>query len=152
MTDINNQIRTTITYFASELNELVRQATVASVAQALGTSNLVVPPAPVRRGRPPVAVKKATGLAPAAERPRGADGRAAKRTTEELAEMAEQFLNYVRENPGQRIEAIGESLGIETKVLALPVKKLLAEGRVKTEGQKRATSYFVAGGKSKRRH
>lgn len=148
MTDVNNQIRAAIENFVSELNDLVRQAAMEAVTGALGTS---APAAaqPARRGRPPAAAKAVPERA--ATRARGSDGRAAKRTSEELAEMAEQFVDYVAGNPGQRIEAIGQALGIETKVLALPVKKLLAEGRLKTEGQKRATSYFPASGKSRRK-
>lgn len=149
MTDVNSQIRNTIESFVSELNELVRQAAMEAVTSALGASVPGGFSQPARRGRPPAAAK--APAAPAKRGPGRPQGRGSKRTAEELAQLAEQFVEYVTSNPGQRIEAIGAALGIETKVLALPVKKLVAEGRVKTEGQKRATSYFAGGGKGRKK-
>jgi hypothetical protein len=42
------------------------------------------------------------------------------------------------------MEAIGKALGVPTRELNLPIKKLLAAKRVKTQGHKRATEYFPA--------
>jgi hypothetical protein len=52
--------------------------------------------------------------------------------------------------PGSRIEAIGKALGYKTKELALPMKKLIAESTVKTEGEQRATTYAPVAGKRKK--
>ncbi len=46
-------------------------------------------------------------------------------------------------NPGLRIEQINKQLGTTTKSLALPIRKLVAEKRVKTKGAKRSTAYFA---------
>jgi hypothetical protein len=133
MSDINSQIRATIDNFVSELNGLVRQAALEAVSGALGGVG-----APAGRGRP-------RSIIPAApERARGR-GRGAKRTPEELAQLTEGLYEYIAGNPGQGVEAIGKALGIETKELALPIKKLIADGRISTEGQKRATKYFAGG-------
>ena len=44
---------------------------------------------------------------------------------------------------GLRIEQIHKELGTTTKDLALPIRKLIAEKRIKTKGQKRSTTYYA---------
>ena len=69
----------------------------------------------------------------------------AKRPPEELAATVAKLGAYIAKNPGQGIEAIGKALATPTKDLALPVKKLLATGKIKVTGEKRATRYFPKG-------
>jgi hypothetical protein len=66
-----------------------------------------------------------------------------KRGTSELEALGERFAKFVADNPGQRIEQINKELGTTTKDLALPIRKLIAEGRIKTKGTRRATTYFA---------
>lgn len=73
-------------------------------------------------------------------------GRGAKRTTDELDQLADAFVEFVTKNPGLRIEQINKQLGTSTKDLALPIRKLLAEGVVKAKGKKRSTAYFPGEG------
>jgi hypothetical protein len=76
----------------------------------------------------------------------------AKRDAGALDALAEKFVNFVAKNPGLRIEQINKELGTTTKNLQLPVRKLLAEGRIKSKGTKRATTYTVGGAaKAKKR-
>ena len=58
--------------------------------------------------------------------------------------MADAFLAHVTVNPGQRMEHIAREFGLATPELTLPVKKLLADGKLRVEGQKRATQYYPA--------
>lgn len=81
-----------------------------------------------------------TSQAPTTAHPRGRG----KRTPEERAQMAEEFLAYVTRNPGERMERIARNLGYPTHALRREVKKLLAAGRVRMEGQTRASTYFPA--------
>src|SRR5689334_13380155 len=76
-------------------------------------------------------------------------GRGAKRTSDELDQLADAFVEFVTKNPGLRIEQINKQLGTSTKDLALPIRKLLAEGAVKTKGAKRSTTYFASEKKKK---
>jgi hypothetical protein len=56
----------------------------------------------------------------------------------------EVLLSYVKNYPGQRGEAIAEALGTETKVVRPVMKRLIADGQVKTRGQKRGMTYSAA--------
>ena len=46
-------------------------------------------------------------------------------------------------HPGLRIEQINKEIGTSTKDLALPIRKLVAEKRVKVKGKKRSTTYYA---------
>src|SRR5262245_37514556 len=69
-------------------------------------------------------------------------GRGAKRTSGELDQLADSFVEFVTKNPGLRIEQINKQLGTSTKDLALPIRKLIADGAIKVKGKKRSTAYF----------
>jgi hypothetical protein len=78
-------------------------------------------------------------------------GRGAKRTAEELEQLADAFVEFVSKNPGLRIEQINKQLGTTTKDLALPIRKLLEDGVVKAKGKKRSTAYFPGEGTRKKK-
>lgn len=69
--------------------------------------------------------------------------RSGKRTSDELGTLAETFHAFVTKHPGLRIEQINKQLGTNTKELALPIRKMIAEGTLKTKGDKRSTAYFA---------
>ena len=73
--------------------------------------------------------------------PRG--GRGVKRRPEDLEALCNQLAAFVKSHPGLRIEQINKELGTSTKDLALPIRKLIAEGQIKTKGKKRSTTYFA---------
>lgn len=81
------------------------------------------------------AVAKAT--APKADR-------MARRDNDSIEKAKLRLVEYIRKNPGVRVEQIKKELGVSTKELALPLRKLVSEGVLRTEGLKRATSYHPA--------
>jgi predicted transcriptional regulator len=85
---------------------------------------------------------------PASRAPRVIRGKGAKRDSAALEALSDKFTNFVAKNPGLRIEEINKELGTTTKDLALPIRKLVAEGALKTHGKKRATTYSVGRSKS----
>ena len=129
MADTNELIRVRVESFVDELTGLIHQSILENVQSALGQ---VVSTA--KRGGRPKGTKKAAQTK--ARKKRGG-----RRAAAELVDMAEKLVAFVGSNPGSSIEEIGRGVGIPTKELALPVKKLLAEGRLKKKGQKRATRY-----------
>lgn len=133
--NIDQEIRTRIDSFLLELSGLVKQAALESVHEALGQD------APPRRGPGrPGKVAMRPGSRPRKLATRGLRG---KRTSEQVDETAARLLAHVRSKPGQRLEEIGAELKTATKILKLPIAKLMASKKLKTKGQKRGTKYFV---------
>lgn len=127
MTNIDSLIREKIESFVEELANLVRQAAVQSVTEAFG--------APVPSGG-----RRGSGRAA-----RGATrAKGEKRTPEALQKMTDDLFAAIKAKPGLRMEQIAATLGTGTKDLALPAKKLAADRKIRTRGQRRATKYFPA--------
>ncbi len=124
-----------IAQFTDELTQLVRRDALQQVLSALGGDE--VPRAP---GRP-----RATRKASSKPRPARA-GRRVRRSTEDVAGMGERLLAHVKANPGQRGEQIAAALKTDVKTMRLPMLKLIAEKKVRTEGQRRGMTYFASGG------
>lgn len=128
MSDFQNQMNRVVADFVAQITELARRAAIDTLEAALSG----------REGRRAVAGGGATVAR--------ARGRGAKRSSDELDKLAERFQTFVKENPGLRIEQINKQLGTTTKDLALPIRKLLAEGAIHAKGQKRSTTYFAGSG------
>ncbi|HEX3593772.1 MAG TPA: DNA-binding protein [Polyangiaceae bacterium] len=128
--NFDRQIRKTIEAFVEELSALVRAAAVQSVTEAFGAGGV-----PARRGR-------GAAAAPAGASRGRAKGQ--KRAPEALVELTESLLAAIKSGPGQRMEEIAKGLGTSTSELTLPAKKLLADKKIKTKGERRATKYFPA--------
>lgn len=66
-----------------------------------------------------------------------------KRAPELLERVSDSFAAFVAKNPGLRIEQINKQLGTTTKDLRLPIRKLMADGVIKSKGILRSTTYFA---------
>lgn len=124
-----------IAQFTDELTQLVRRDALQQVLSALGGDE-----DPRAAGRP-----RATRKASSKPRPARA-GRRVRRSTEDVAGMGERLLAHVKANPGQRGEQIAAALKTDVKTMRLPMLKLIAEKKVRTEGQRRGMTYFASGG------
>jgi len=146
MTEIEQRINDLVSTFVTEITRLAREAAVDTLQRALaGTGGAIVADIRVagRRGR--AAKAPATASAAAAAASRRAKG--AKRPADEIVETKNKVHAFIKASPGQRIEQINKQLGTKTADLSLPLKKLLAEGSIRTEGERRATKYFPGDGK-----
>lgn len=87
----------------------------------------------------PAAVAAKPAAAPAKGKGRGKGHR---RSAVEISAMADKVAKHVAANPGLRAEQIKAALGIKSNEWALPIGNLVADGRVKPRGERRATKYF----------
>jgi len=126
MSDFQDQMNRTVASFVAQITELARRAAIDTLEAALDSREAPSKTAPVSGGR--------------------GRGRGVKRSPDEIDELAGRFKAFVKENPGLRIEQINKQLGTATRDLALPIRKLLAEGAIYAKGQKRSTMYYTASG------
>jgi hypothetical protein len=143
-----DRLQNLIDNFATQLIEFCREELLA----ALGGSVSAAP-----RGSLPMVMVKMDGPRPTVQDHARANGhrssngtngrkglaKGEKRSTEALEELSEKFAAFVAKNPGLRIEQINTQLGTTTKELALPIRKLLGEKRIKSKGEKRSTTYHA---------
>jgi hypothetical protein len=133
MSDFQNEMNHAVQSFVTQITELARRAAINTLESAFnGRAG--------RNGAAPAAVALATAGMARPERSRG--GRGAKRTPADLEALSQNFAAFVKANPGLRIEQINKELGTTTKDLALPIRKLIADGTISAKGQKRSTTYF----------
>ncbi len=132
MRDLQNDMNAAVEGFVAQITELARRAAMDTLESAFGSQ--------VGRGGRPSMISRATPGSARLGRPPG--GRGAKRTPEDLEALSAKFASFVKAHPGLRIEQINKELGTTTKDLALPIRKLIADGQVKVKGQKRSTMYF----------
>jgi hypothetical protein len=125
MSDFQTEMNRVVAGFVAQITELARRAAIDTLETALRKSG-----GPARS----VATR----------------GRGAKRTESELDKLAETFHSFVAKHPGLRIEQINKQLNTTTKDLALPIRKLIAEGSIKSKGEKRSTTYFAGELKKKK--
>ena len=137
MSDFQNEMNRVVQGFVAQITELARRAAIDTLESAFGG----------RGGRSAPAAQALAANLGRVGRPRG--GRGAKRSSADLQELSERFASFVSSNPGLRIEQINKQLGTTTKDLALPIRKLISENRIKAKGQKRSTTYFPGKKKAK---
>jgi hypothetical protein len=125
--------------FVSDITELARQQALETLSAALAAG----------AGRGRAGVRGRNGAGPARAVRRGRDRSGNRRSPEEIDRASQALLSEIQANPGLRVEQIGRTLGAATKDLTLPLKKLLSQRMVRSEGQRRATRYFPAGGGSR---
>jgi hypothetical protein len=129
MSDFQTEMNRVVQGFVSQITELARRAAIDTLEGAFQA----------RGGR-----GRASALL-------GSRARGAKRSSDELERLSDQFIDFVKSNPGLRIEQINKQLGTTTKDLALPIRKLISDGAIKVKGQKRSTTYFPGEGGRKRK-
>ena len=141
MNDFQSEMNRTVQGFVAQISELARRAALDTLESAFGGqvargngSAITAVVANGARAERVERVERARGGA----RPRPG----AKRSAADLDVLSDRFAAFVKANPGLRIEQINKELGTVTKELALPIRKLLADGTITSKGQKRSTTYF----------
>ncbi len=132
---MESKIKALVDNFVTDLTELIREAALESVRQALAGAPIAKP-----RGRKKTAKKAAPKT-----------GKRVRRTAADVEKLGNAILAHVKLNPAQRLGDIAKGLGVETKDARRPAFALLDEGKLKTTGQKGGTRYFVAGAAPKKK-
>ncbi|MEM6673562.1 MAG: hypothetical protein AAF726_12020 [Planctomycetota bacterium] len=130
--DINAQIQARVESFTDELSQLVREAALEAVQEALDGG---APRAPRGRGRRPATQKKAAARH---------GGKRIRRSEAELQAIGKKVLTYVKKNPGSRLEQISAGLEVPSAELKQPVAYLLGEKALRKTGQRRGTKYSAS--------
>lgn len=139
-----SDIQTLIGQFTSELTTLLRRSTLEEVLASLqGGMNGAAP----RRGpgRPAVSGAKRGRPFGSKNKPKAGPGGRVRRSSEGLEEMQSALIAHVKANPGQRGDQIAAAVGSDVGTIRLPMKKLIADGKVSTEGQRRGMTYHAGG-------
>lgn len=138
------QIRALVERFTKDLMKVVRDAAVRAFSSTFefgddDLARLGTGEAPAK-GRPPLrhaARPRRDGAANARRRVTGG-----KRDPKRLDALTDKLAARVAQHPGETVLAIGQALGASTADLALPIRKLLAQKRLKKRGSRNNTRYY----------
>ena len=135
--EIDKEIRARIDAFLGEISELVREAALEAVQDALSTQPGAAPAA----RRAPAQRRTAAKARRTAKR----SGKRIRRSPADLEKLGTRILSHIKSHPGCRMEEISAALGESTYELRRPLEMLKASKAFKTTGQKRATQYYPTG-------
>jgi hypothetical protein len=134
------QVQELVARFTADLLKVVQEAALASFASAFELKGEIATGGARRgRGRPALTAAKRRRAKGGGKRTVGG-----KRDPEALATLTEKLGKHVAANGGQDIREIGAALRATTAELALPIKKLLADKKIRKRGQRRSTRYYPA--------
>jgi hypothetical protein len=151
LSKLDEEIKARTERFAEDLAELVKRAALESISNALSgadegrsSAGRRAASAGGRRaaasGRASVGRRGASSASGGVSRGRK---KGQKRSAEDLESLTEALYGEIKREAGRGIEAISAAMGVSSKELTLPVRKLLGQKRLKTKGEKRATKYYA---------
>lgn len=127
-----DRIESILQDFTAQIRAEVQRQAVAALTANLGT----------RTDDVLVTRKRVTRPAPAADW-KSTEPNGEKRDPKIIAALQGKVLAYIAAHPGERIEQINKGMGTTTKAIFLPIKKLIADKRIRATGEKRSTTYSV---------
>ena len=147
MSNAKDDLRTRVNSFVTEVSDLVRQATMGEVLEALKNAEHQ---APARRAASPAKIASAREERATPTRKPGRPAKAPiaatrpgqQRTPDFLAQLMDRVHRHIKANPGQGVGAIAASLNTSTKELSLLLRKLVNEKKIVSTGKKRGTRYL----------
>ncbi|MFT4542004.1 MAG: hypothetical protein ACI841_002255 [Planctomycetota bacterium] len=140
LSNTTEQIRARVDAFVDDLRDLIQQAAIEAVHTALGADT----PA----ARAPRKSKAGSAKPAVARKQQG--GKRIRRTRDDLDQMASSLVDYIQANPAAGMSDLVRAMGAEAPVVRGPLNELIAEGKIRKEGEKRGTKYFVGSGKKPR--
>jgi predicted HTH transcriptional regulator len=128
---MDKDVQNLVEKFASDLESLIRSRLSEKVHGAVSVALDERAAVPRRNG-------KASGTSRRA--PKGG-----RRSPEQIEKQAQKLLAHIAKNPDQRSEQLAEAVGLSTKELVGPIKKLLGAKKIKASGKARGTTYKAVG-------
>jgi hypothetical protein len=145
MLDPHREIQALVDNFVADLSVLAKRIAIEQLkaafgvgAKLAGTKLAPLPTPSPSRSRSPA---RPPSPPPPRSRSRAIRGR---RGQSEIEALRGKLLATITEQPGQRAENISAALGTKTAEIAQPLRRLIAEHLVRTEGARRGTRYFTA--------
>src|ERR1051325_8152748 len=141
MLDPHREIQALIDSFVERRGEIAKRIALEQLRVAFGSAKLP----PVRLSSlpshtaPPAPSSSSSSSSSQAKRGR------ARRGQREIEALRSKLLTVISDNPGCRAEDINSALGTKTPQIAQPLRKLVAEHVVRTEGARRGTRYYMVG-------
>jgi hypothetical protein len=132
MLDPHREIQALVDNFVADLSDLAKRIAIEQLKAAFGAG----------------AKLAGTKLAPiplAMPASKPARASRARRDQREIEALRGKLLAAITAQPGQRAEDISAALGTRTAEIAQPLRRLVADRLVRTEGARRGTRYFATG-------
>ena len=124
MLDPHRELQALVDGFVAELSDLAKRIAIEQLKTAFG---------PDGQDGDPLAVTPPPRTARTRRGPR------------EIEALRDKLLAAIAAQPGRRAEDINAALGTSTSQIAQPLRQLVAEHLVRTEGTRRGTRYFAVG-------
>jgi hypothetical protein len=138
MLDPHRKIQALIDSFVADLGEIAKQIALEQLKTAFGSVKLAPLPPPSASVYSSSSSSSSSSSA-ASRRGRG------RRAQHEIEALRNKLLTVISDNPGCRAEDINGALGTRTPQIAQPLRRLVADRLVRTEGARRGTRYFTVG-------
>src|SRR6185295_19405723 len=138
MLDPHRKLQALIDSFVADLGEIAKQIALDQLKIAFGSVKLAPLP---RMALPSSSHSSSSSSSSSSSR----TGRA-RRGQHEIEALRGKLLTVISDNPGCRAEDINRALGTRTPQIAQPLRRLVAERLVRTEGTRRGTRYYTVSG------
>ena|SRR5690349_21646859 len=142
MLDPHRKIQALIDSFVADLGELAKQIALEQLKTAFGSVKLAPLPPPSSSSYASSASSASSSSSASSAASRRGRGR---RAQHEIEALRNKLLTVISDNPGCRAEDINSALGTRTPQIAQPLRRLVADRLVRTEGARRGTRYFAVG-------
>jgi hypothetical protein len=143
MLDPHRKIQALIDSFVADLGEIAKQIALEQLKTAFGSVKLA--PLPPSSFSSLASSSAASASSSAASASAAARRSRARRAQHEIEALRNKLLTVISDNPGCRAEDINSALGTRTPQIAQPLRRLVADRLVRTEGARRGTRYFAVG-------
>jgi hypothetical protein len=142
MLDPHREIQALVDNFVAELSELAKRIAIDQIKVAFDVGANLLPGASAKlSARVGTRPSARTGPKLAAAAPVHT-GRA-RRGQHEIEALRDRLLAAIAEQPGRRTEDLNAALGTRTTQIAQPLRRLVVDKLVRTEGARRGTRYFA---------